>query len=105
MDPNTPPPAEVNDWIKARDVTALVVLKDGQIVYENYFKGTQPDDLRISWSVAKSYLSALVGILLDQGAIASLDDPVTTYAPKLKGTAYDGATLRNVLNMASGVTF
>ncbi len=99
------PPAEVNDWIKARDVTALVVLKDGQIVYENYFKGTQPDDLRISWSVAKSYLSALVGILLDEGAIASLDDPVTTYAPKLKGTAYDGATLRNVLNMASGVTF
>ena len=99
------PPAEVNDWIKARDVTALVVLKDGQIVYENYFKGTQPDDLRISWSVAKSYLSALVGILLDEGAIASLDDPVTTYAPKLKGTAYDGATLRNVLNMASGVSF
>ncbi|WP_132997141.1 serine hydrolase [Sulfitobacter sp. TCYB15] len=99
------PSAPVNDWIKARDVTALVVLKDGQIVYENYFKGTQPDDLRISWSVAKSYLSALVGILLDEGAIASLDDPVTTYAPKLKGTAYDGATLRNVLNMASGVTF
>lgn len=103
--PEYAPPAEVNDWIEARDVTALVVLKDGQIVYENYFKGTQPDDLRISWSVAKSYLSALVGILLDEGAIASIDDPVTTYAPKLKGTAYDGATLRNVLNMASGVTF
>ena len=103
--PEYAPPAEVNDWIEARDVTALVVLKDGQIVYENYFKGTQPDDLRISWSVAKSYLSALVGILLDEGAIASLDDQVTTYAPKLKGTAYDGATLRNVLNMASGVTF
>ena len=103
--PEYAPPAEVNDWIEARDVTALVVLKEGQIVYENYFKGTQPDDLRISWSVAKSYLSALVGILLDEGAIASLDDQVTTYAPKLKGTAYDGATLRNVLNMASGVTF
>ena len=103
--PEYAPPAEVNDWIEARDVTALVVLKEGQIVYENYFKGTQPDDLRISWSDAKSYLSALVGILLDEGAIASLDDQVTTYAPKLKGTAYDGATLRNVLNMASGVTF
>tara|TARA_R100000935_G_scaffold2689_2_gene7175 strand:+ start:1721 stop:2893 length:1173 start_codon:yes stop_codon:yes gene_type:complete len=99
------PPAEVNDWIEARDVTALVVLKDGQIIYENYFRGTQPDDLRISWSVAKSYLSALVGILLDEGAIASIEDQVTTYAPNLKGTAYDGATLRNVLNMASGVTF
>lgn len=99
------PPAAVETWIKERSVTALVVLKDGQIAYENYFLGTQPDDLRISWSVAKSYLSALVGILLEEGAIASIDDPVTKYAPRLKGTAYDGTTLRNVLNMASGVTF
>ncbi len=103
--PETTLPASVDDWITARDVTALVVLKDGQIVYENYFKGTAPDDRRISWSVAKSYLSALVGILLAEGKIASLDDPVTKYAPALAGGAYDGATLRQVLNMASGVTF
>ncbi|MFT7134676.1 MAG: CubicO group peptidase (beta-lactamase class C family), partial [Akkermansiaceae bacterium] len=45
------------------------------------------------------------GILLDEGQIASLDDQVTQYAPALLGTAYDGATIRNVLNMASGVTF
>ncbi|MDF3412905.1 serine hydrolase [Sulfitobacter sp. M57] len=99
------PPASVETWIKERNVTALVVLKDGEITYENYFHGTQPEDLRISWSVAKSYLSALVGILLEEGAIASLDDPVAKYAPRLTGTAYDGASLRNVLNMASGVTF
>lgn len=98
-------PEQVDTWIEARDVTALVVLKDGAIVYENYFQGTQPEDRRISWSVAKSYLSALVGVLLDEGAIASLDDPVTQYAPSLTGTAYDGATIRNVLNMASGVVF
>jgi CubicO group peptidase (beta-lactamase class C family) len=99
------PPAAVETWIKERNVTALVVLKDGRISYENYFQGTQPEDLRISWSVAKSYLSALVGILLDEGTIASIDDPVTKYAPRLKGTAYDEASLRHVLNMASGVTF
>lgn len=103
--PETTLPPEVAPWIKARSVTALVVLKDGEIVYENYFKGTTAQDKRISWSVAKSYLSALVGILLDEGVIASLDDPVTKYAPKLIGGAYDGATLRHVLNMASGVTF
>lgn len=98
-------PAQVDDWIIQRDVTALVVLKDGQIVYENYFKGTKPEDLRISWSVAKSYLSALLGILLEEGQISSIDDQVTQYAPSLTGTAYEGATIRNVLNMASGVTF
>ena len=103
--PETALPAEVDTWIKDRSVTALVVLKDGQIVYENYFQGTTAEDKRISWSVAKSYLSALVGILLEEGKIESLDDPVTKYAPALKGGAYEGATLRNVLNMASGVTF
>lgn len=103
--PDAPLPPQAASWIKARDVTALVVLKDGKIVHESYYKGTKPEDLRISWSVAKSYLSALVGILLDEGAIASIDDPVVKYAPELKGGAYGGATIRNVLNMASGVTF
>ena len=103
--PETTLPSGVDDWIAERAVTGLVVLKDGQIVYENYFLGTSPEDRRIAWSVSKSYISALIGILLDEGAIASLDDPVTQYAPELAGSAYDGATIRNVLNMASGVTF
>ena len=91
-------PDEVNDWVKARSVTSLVVMKDGAIVAEDYFLGTNPDDLRISWSVAKSFLSALFGIVMAEGHIASLDDPVTKYAPSLTGSAYDGATIRNVLN-------
>ncbi|SFR38906.1 serine hydrolase domain-containing protein [Litoreibacter janthinus] len=98
-------PAQTQDWITARDVTALVVIKNGQIVHESYYKGTSPEDRRISWSVAKSYLSALMGVILADGSIASIDDPVTKYAPSLKGTAYEGASIRNVLNMSSGVTF
>lgn len=99
------PPQEFAAWVEARDVTSLLVLKNGQIVFEDYYLGTGPDDLRISWSIAKSYISALFGILVDEGAIASIDDPVTKYAPRLAGTAYDGASVRNVLNMASGVVF
>ena len=98
-------PDAVNDWIRKRSVTSLVVMKDGAVVAENYFLGTETDDLRISWSVAKSFLSALFGIVMAEGHIASLDDPVTKYAPSLAGSAYDGATIRNVLNMASGVRF
>jgi CubicO group peptidase (beta-lactamase class C family) len=98
-------PAGAGDWIDARAVTSLLVLKDGHIRHESYHLGTAETDRRISWSVAKSYLSALFGILLEEGKIASLDDPVTKYAPLLKGSAYDGASIRNVLNMASGVTF
>ncbi|PTX54722.1 hypothetical protein C8N43_3542 [Litoreibacter ponti] len=98
-------PAETADWIKARSVTSLVVLRDGKVVHESYYLGTEPDDRRISWSIAKSYLSALFGVVLDEGAIDSLDDPVTKYAPSLAGTAYADATIRNVLQMSSGVTF
>lgn len=84
---NWAPDAEVDDWIKDRAVTGLVVLKDGQLRHESYYLGTGPQDRRISWSMAKSYLSALVGIVPKQGAIASLDDPVETYAPALKDSA------------------
>jgi CubicO group peptidase (beta-lactamase class C family) len=98
-------PAETNDWIKARSVTSLLVMQDGNVRYEDYFLGTTPEDRRISWSVAKSYLSALLGVLVADGEIASLDDPVVKYAPKLIGSAYEQASIRNVLNMASGVTF
>ncbi|WP_170340467.1 serine hydrolase domain-containing protein [Ruegeria arenilitoris] len=97
--------AETQDWIEERTVTSLLVIQEGQIRFEEYFLGTSPEDRRISWSMAKSYLSALFGILLEEGAIASLDDPVIKYAPKLQGSAYETATIRNVLNMASGVTF
>lgn len=102
--PATLPPATAQ-WVSDRAITALVVLKDGQLVHESYYLGTGPDDLRISWSVAKSLLSALFGIVQAEGAIASLDDPVTQYAPALIGSAYDGASVRDVLTMSSGVAF
>lgn len=103
--PAMSPPEGMDDWIAERAVTALVVLKDGVIRHESYHLDTIPTDRRISWSVAKSYLSALMGIVLEEGAIDSLDDPVTRYAPELAGSAYDGASILNVLQMASGVTF
>ena len=87
------------------DVTALLVIQNGEIVFEDYYQGTTQDDLRISWSIAKSYLSAIFGVAVHDGLIDSIDDPVTKYVPELIGTAYDGATIRNVMNMASGVTF
>ncbi|WP_435257630.1 serine hydrolase domain-containing protein [Thioclava sp. FR2] len=93
------------DWIADRQVTGLVILKDGLLRHESYYLGTAPEDRRISWSMAKSWLASLLGIVMAEGKIASLDDPVTTYAPDLTGSAYDGATIRNVLNMASGVEF
>ena len=114
--PKTPKPLPENVTINGQerklekllvdlDTTGLVILKDGVIIHESYGKGTAQTDLRISWSVAKSFMSGLYGNAVASGAIKSLDDKVETYVPSLKGSAYDGATIRNVLNMASGITF
>lgn len=99
------PPPGLASWLVRRSVAALVVLKNGTIAHESYHLGTGEDDLRISWSVAKSWLSALMGILVVEGDIASLDDKVEKYVPELVGSAYEGATIRDVLHMASGVAF
>lgn len=98
-------PDGADRWIEDRAITSLLVLKDGKVVHESYHLGTGPDDRRIGWSFAKSYLSVLFGIVREEGAIGALDDPVTRYAPALKGSAYDGATIRHVLQMTSGVAF
>lgn len=98
-------PAGMDAWMDDRRVTSLVVLKQGDVVHESYLLGTGRDDLRIGWSLSKSFISALTGVVVAEGYITSLDDPVTKYAPLLKGGAYDQATVRNVLNMATGVTF
>ncbi len=98
-------PAEVTRWVDDRAVTSFLVLHEGQIVHESYHLGTNPDDRRISWSMAKSFLSALFGIIKAEGAIGSLDDLVTDYVPRLTGSAYDGVTIRQVLEMTSGIEF
>lgn len=95
------------DYKVDRNVTSFLVIKDGQIAQEEYLKGTQADDLRISWSMAKSVVSLLLGALIDKGLIdmSALDDKIVDHVPSLRGSGYDGATLRNVLQMSSGVAF
>ncbi|MGB4952002.1 MAG: serine hydrolase [Rhizobiaceae bacterium] len=92
-------------WLDGTRTTSLLVIQDGKIVSENYYLGTGADDLRISWSMAKSFASAIFGIVMKDGAIKNLDDAVSDYVPTLKGTVYEGVRIRNVLNMASGVRF
>lgn len=95
----------VEDWLAKRTTTSLVVIQDGVLVHEDYRLGTTEADRRISWSMAKSFLSAMFGMAVADGSIRSIDDPVEAYVPALKGSAYEGVTIRNVLTMASGVRF
>jgi len=93
----------IDAYMKAYRVSGLLVLKDGRIVLEKYGLGRRPADRWTSFSVAKSVTSTLVGAAIQDGKIKSLDDPVTRYVPDLKGSAYEGVTVRQMLMMSSGV--
>jgi CubicO group peptidase (beta-lactamase class C family) len=93
----------VDGYMKAYRVSGLLVMKDGKILLERYGLGRQPTDRWTSFSVAKSVTSTLVGAAIQDGKIKSLEDPVTRYIPRLKGSAYDGVTVRDMLMMSSGV--
>src|SRR5271168_4407847 len=88
----------------ATDTDAFLVMKDGKIVTERYFNGMKPEDTHLLMSVSKSVIGVLAGIIIDQGRL----DPnalVTFYIPELKGSAYEGATVRNLLDMSVGMEF
>ena len=93
------------EFLQRSDTTALVVLKNEDITHESYYQGTQESDKRISWSVAKSFLSAIFGIAVEEGKIKNINDLVTDYVPSLKNSGYSKATIKNVLQMSSGVKF
>ncbi|HLI65974.1 MAG TPA: serine hydrolase [Caulobacteraceae bacterium] len=84
------------------ETTGLLVVRDGRIVFERYWLGNDATTQAASWSVGKSFVSALVGVAVDEGAIRSIEDPVTRYAPSLEGGAYDGVRIKDVLQMSSG---
>ncbi len=96
---------DFNEWLTDSSTTALVVIKGEELLFEDYYQGTTPLDKRISWSMAKSFLSALFGIAVKEGYIKDLNAPVTDYVPSLAGSGYDGISIKNVLQMSSGVYF
>jgi len=91
------------DYLALNRVAGLLIMKNGEVVLEDYELGTGPETRWPSYSMAKSVSSTLIGAALFDGSIASLDDPVTKYVPVLKNGAYEPVSVRNVIQMASGV--
>ena len=73
----------LEEFIELSNSSALIVIKNGEVVYERYAHGNSADSLHTSFSVAKSFTSALLGIALHEGRIKSLDDPIRNYLPEL----------------------
>ncbi len=94
---------DVDEFLAETDTSALLVLKDGEVRFERYYRTGGPEVHWLSWSVAKSFVSALVGIAVHEGHIASIEDPISKYVPRLRGSGYDGVRIKDVLQMSSGV--
>jgi CubicO group peptidase (beta-lactamase class C family) len=102
--------AGVDDWegfLEENQTQSFIVVQDGTVLYEEYFNGTQRDSIVTSFSMAKSFTSALIGMAIDEGYINSVSDPITNYLPELaaRDPRFKNITIRHLLRMSSGLEY
>jgi hypothetical protein len=97
---------DLESFLRSTETTAFILVERDQLLYEHYFNGYDHNSTQTSFSVAKSFASALVGIAVDDGVIA-LDDPITDYIPELKdrGAGFERITIRHLISMSSGLRY
>jgi len=91
--------------IDSNDTHAFIVIQNGKLLYEKYWDGYTPKTLSGSFSAAKSMISLLIGIALDEGKIKSLDEPVSNYVPHFKNEGLDKVRIKDLLTMSSGTNY
>lgn len=90
-------------YIEKWNSTSFMIIKNDQIIFEKYWGDHHPNTVSNSFSAAKTVVSLLIGIAIDEGYIKSLDEPVKTYLPEFTGNGKDAITIRHLLMMASGL--
>jgi CubicO group peptidase (beta-lactamase class C family) len=90
-------------FMEHNHVAGLLILHRGRIVLERYGLGQTEHEQWVSFSVAKSVTSTLLGAAVRDGLIGGLDDPVTRYVPELSNSGYAGVTVRQALTMTTGL--
>jgi CubicO group peptidase (beta-lactamase class C family) len=96
---------KMEEFLKKTETTGIIVVKNDSVVYEKYFQGNSALDKNTSWSMAKSFTSALVGIAIAEGYISSINDPIAKYIPELANSGYRNVPVKDILQMSSGVKF
>jgi CubicO group peptidase (beta-lactamase class C family) len=97
----------LDEFLGETDTLAFLVVHEERLVYERYLDGATRQSLQTSFSAAKSFVSTLVGIAIEEGLIGSVEDPVTEYLPELaaRDPAFREITLRHLLTMTSGIRY
>jgi CubicO group peptidase (beta-lactamase class C family) len=97
----------LEDYLDSSGTTAFLVIHDDKLLYERYFDGYEETSIHTSFSMAKSFASALVGIAVDEGHIKSVEEPITDYIPELlkRDGRFEEITIRHLLTMSSGIKY
>jgi CubicO group peptidase (beta-lactamase class C family) len=97
---------DLESFLTSTETTAFIVVQQDRLIYERYFNDSDRDSTQTSFSVAKSFASALVGIAVDEGVIG-LDDPITDHIPELgeRGAGFERITVRHLISMSSGLRY
>ncbi|MBW1294805.1 serine hydrolase domain-containing protein [Aquimarina litoralis] len=95
------------EWAIESQTTALIVIQKDIIIYEKYFNGFNRDSYFHSQSMAKSFISFLIGSAIDDGLIQSVEDPITNYIPELlkRDQRFQKISIKNLLEMRSGLEY
>jgi len=95
----------LKEHVDKNNVMGLTIVRDGKIIDQHYRSERRETDLFTSFSMAKSMISILIGIALDEGLIKSLDDPVSRYTSRINESSYSKVSIRSLLRMSSGIPF
>jgi CubicO group peptidase (beta-lactamase class C family) len=93
------------DFLISKHTKAFIIIRNDSIVYEKYIGGYDHTTIFPGFSITKSFLSALVGIAVEEGYIKSIHQPVTDFLPELKDKKFQKVTIEDLLNMRSGLRF
>jgi CubicO group peptidase (beta-lactamase class C family) len=98
---------DLDAFLAETQTQSLIAVVDDEVVYERYANGWRRDSMVTSFSVAKSFVSTLMGIAIEEGAVGSLDDPITAYLPELadRDPRFRQITIRHLLLMSSGLDY
>jgi CubicO group peptidase (beta-lactamase class C family) len=92
-------------FLESKETVAFLIIRRDTILYERYFDDYTVESIVPSFSMAKSFTSILIGCAIDDGLIQSVDEPVTNYVPELKNNGFDKVSIKNLLQMTSGIDF
>jgi CubicO group peptidase (beta-lactamase class C family) len=104
-DPKQPRAQTIDQYLERNGTSAFLVIQNDRLLFERYYNGYQHSSICTSFSTAKSFVSALTGIALQEKFIESLDDPITRYLPELKAPHWSAISVRHLVSMSSGLRY